>query len=349
MPSEFSIYDAGAWRSIYDTHVHTGGGWSRVQNGYVWTGSAWSNFYNYDITGPGAATNLLARWSNGYGVACYVTWNQPTDADFSYSLLQKSTNTGASWETVATRTQGPGVFCDFLDFGVTLGAYTVHNAVNQASTSPHYYRVLPYDDKGNLGTIVTAGSTSMAGGAIRGYLSSPYYYNSNGSASYLWGNNDWASGVSQGYQDVFGNGRRFGHFFYDNSTSHTFEVSSASILMRRKSGAGINNGIPVGTRGSYAGLEYIFPTTVNPVPALATGTIFSGAYSWGTTDWATVGADVAAQIVANGYNSVVIDAEQNSVNTGYGYSSYYSSWDDQTVDLFANILFGGTLRIYHSG
>jgi hypothetical protein len=348
MPSEFSIYGAGAWRSIYDAHVHTGSGWSRVQNGYVWTGSAWSNFYNYDITGPAAATNLLARWSNAYGVGCYVTWNQPTDADLSYSLLQKSTNAGASWTTIATKTQGPGVFCDFLDFGVTLGTYAVHNAVNQASTSVHYYRVVPYDDKGNQGTIVTAGSTGMAGGAVRGYLSSPYYYNSNGSASWLWGNNDWASGVSQGYQDVFSNGRRFGHFFYDNSTSHTLSVSSAGILMRRQSGAGINNGILVGTRGSSADAGYVF-FGANPVPALETGTVFSGAFSWGTLDWADVGNDVATQIVANGYQSVVIDAEEDYSNTGYGYSSRYSIWDDQTVDLYGNILFGGTLRIYHSG
>jgi hypothetical protein len=349
MPSEFSVYDSGAWKSIYDAHVYVGSGWSRVQNAYVHDGTNWRTFYNYDITGPVAPANLLARWSNAYGVGCYVTWNQPTDADFSYSLLQKSTNGGASYTTIATKTQGPGVFCDYLDYGVTLGAYTVHNAVNQASTSPHYYRVVPYDDKGNQGTPAVAGSTSMAGGAIRGYLSSPYYYNSNGSASYLWGNNAWASGVSQGYQDVFSNGRRFGHFFYDNSTAHTLSVSSAGILMKRKSGAGINNGIPVGTRGSYADLGYIFPTTVNPVPALATGTTFSGAFSWGTTDWATVDAGVATQIVANGYNSVVIDAEQDSVDTGYGYSSYYSTWEDQTVDLFNNILFGGTLRIYHSG
>jgi hypothetical protein len=349
MPSEFSVYDSGAWRSIYDAHVRVGTTWNRIQNGYVYTGSAWSNFYNYDITGPVAATNLLAHWSNGYGAACYVTWNQPTDADFSYSLLKKSTNgINGSYTTVATKTEGPGVAASYLDFGVTLGTYAVHNAVNQASTSAHYYRVVPYDDKGNQGTIVTAGSTSYAGGPVRGYLSSPYYFNSNGSASWLWGNNSWAGGVSQGYQDVYGNGRRFGHFFYDNSTFHTLNVSSAGILMRRQSGAGINNGILVGTRGSYADAGYAF-LGAEPVSALATGTTFSGAFSYGTLDWATVGDDVATQIVANGYNSVVIDAEEDYSNTGYGYSSRYSTWDDQTVDLYGNILFGGTLRIYHSG
>jgi hypothetical protein len=349
MPSEFSVYDAGAWRSVYDAHVRVGTTWNRIQNGYVYTGSAWSNFYNYDITGPVAATNLLARWSNGYGVACYVTWNQPTDADFSYSLLQKSTNgVNGTYATVATKTQGPGVACDYLDYGVTLGAYTVHNVANQASTSVHYYRVVPYDDKGNQGTIVSAGSTSFNGGPVRGYLSSPYYFNASGSASWLEGNGSWAGGVSQGYQDAFSNGRRFGHFFYDNSTFHTMSVSSSSILMRRQSGAGINNPIPVGTRASIAGVEYVFPTPSNPIPALVGGTTFSGSFSYGTTDWATVNTDAAAGIVGNTYNSIVIDAEQTFVDTGYGYSSYYSTWNDQTADLGFG-LGGGVLRIYHSG
>lgn len=349
MAEETYVNINGIWRSVNDINVRVGGAWKTVEDAWLYQGGAWKQVYSFDTTGPVAATNLLARWTNGYGVMCYVTWNQPTDADFSYSLLQKSTNgIYGTYTTIATKTEGPGVAVTYADYAVALGDYHVHSVLNQASTSAHYYRIVPYDDRGNQGTIVYAGSTSLDGGPVRGYLCSPYYFNANGSASYLWGNNAWAGGVSQGYQDVFSNGRRFGHFFYDNSTFHTMNVSSAGILMKRQSGAGINNNIPVGTRGSYADPSYVFYGT-EPVSALATGTTFSGAFSYGTQDWAVVSPDVATQIMANGYNSVVIDAEQDYSNTGLGYSSYYSIWDDHTVNQFNDVLFGGTLRIYHTG
>lgn len=337
MPSEFSIYDSG-WKSIYDAHVRVGTEWKRIEDGWVYTSGGWKQFFVYDITGPGAAGSLQARWFNGFGVSCYVSWTQPTATDLDYTLLQKSTNGGSTWTTIATKSEGPGVAVSYADTAVTLSAYTVHNAANQASAI-HKYRVIPYDTRGNVGTSVSTDSTSYNGGVARGYLSSPYYFNSSDSQSWLAGNAYWAAGVSQGYQTSFGNGRRYGHFFYDNSTSHTLNVDNAQIAMKRGSAFGNNSAIPVGTRGSTAA-----SASGDPVPSLVGGTTFSGSYVYGTFDWATVSADNAQYIVANLFNSIVIDAEQTSGNN----SSYFSDWADHLTYIGYGVS-GGALRIYHTG
>jgi hypothetical protein len=340
MPSEFSIHDGTAWKFINDVHIYTGTGWSRVQDGWIYTASGWKQFYQYDTTGPSPVTSLNAIWNNGFGPACYVTWNQPTDTDLSYSLLQKSiTGINGTYTTIGTFTQGPGVACSSLDSSVTLSPYTFHSSLNQASAI-HYYRVIPYDNKGNAGTAVTVGSTPEGGTQVRGYLSSPYYYDASGSASWVSIDAVWVEGVRQGYNS---RGRGFGHYFYSNDVAPIqLHISSASILLKRGSAFGYNTPIPVGVRGSFASSVF----SADPVSLLQSPVVYTGGFSYNTVAWATVDPGAAYQVAYNGYNSIVLDAEQDS---GVPYSSYFSDWATYDTPLLYGNTYAGTLRINHSG
>lgn len=349
MAEETWTYDGSSWRLVRDLYVRDNNVWKEVEEGWVYTGSAWEQVFNYDTAGPSAATSTSATWGGGGGTPyCYVYWVQPNDADFSYTRLERSINGGSSYSFIGNYYGSAGGALAYTDYNVTLNAYTFHSVLNEASAG-HIYRLIPYDTRGNQGTIAYVYSKGQGVNVHRGFIKSPYYRNATGSASWLEGDNTWESGVSQGYQQPW-NRRRYGHYFYDGVYSnlyHNLNVTSAGIQLQRYGGAGINTGIPAYLHTSSAGILSIFGGS--PVGSIQNGADPQGSFFYGDNELAPFYAPWANAIMTGASNSIVLDEETYSTYGGYGYSYGYSIWAPSDADLFYNVVFGGTLVINHTG
>jgi hypothetical protein len=349
MAEETWTYDGSNWRLVRDLWVRESGAWREVESGWLYNGTSWKQIFNYDTTGPSAPTSASATWGGaGATPHCYVYWVQPSDADFSYTRLERSLDGGASWSFIANYSGNAGVALAYTDYNVTLGAYQVHSVINQASAG-HIYRMIPYDTRNNQGTIAYAYSTGQNDPAnYRGFIQSPYYRNANGSGT--WSTNSpvgWLDGVSQGWQQPWTR-RRFGHYFYESGVNWNFNVTSAGIHLYRFSGAGINTGIPAFLHTSTATNATRF-FGVNPIPDIRTGADPQGSYVYDTNAVAPLNAGWAYDIMWGHRTSIVLDEETTSPASGYSYSANYSNWGDHNFNIFLNIIFGGTLVINHTG
>lgn len=354
MTEESWVYSSGAWNSIKEVWVRGSSSWQEVQSGWLYDGSTWQQIFNFDTTGPSAPTSASATWLGAGGTPeCRVTWTQPSTADFSYSKLERSVYSGgvwSSWSFISNYSGGAGSSRTYNDYSVSLFAYTVHSAVNQAS-NPHRYRITPYDTRGNEGTPTIVESKGYGDSVTRGFLQSPYYRNAVSSASWLDapGEYVWTSGVSQGYQQTW-NRRRFGFYFYNSATNWNLNVTSADIHLYRLSGQGVNNFIPAYLHTSSAtSLDAFFG--VNPLsPNLIQNAADpQGSFKYDTNATAPLNAAWADAIMSGASTSIVLDEEKNFADSGFGYSTGYSHWGDHNFDVFLGIVFSGTIRIYHTG
>ena len=347
MTYETDVYASGAWRPTTEISVRVGTSWKEVQEGYVYAAGAWKQIFNYDLTGPTAPTGVSATWGINVFTApyCSLNWTQPTSPDLSYTRVEKALLYGEY--SFLENVSGSGAK-QILDYGVTLSPYTIHHPSNFAS-SAHVYRLTPYDTRGNAGTAAIVVSKGQGSAIERGFIQSPYYVNPSASADWQDGNGVWISDVvNQGYQTVFGNGRRFGHYFYDDRQQAGLNVTWSDIFLKRFSGAGINTGIPAMLHTSSAGAAFPFLGS-NPVGAIQNAAHASGSFSFDTTAWANFPTSWGQNLMNGTSDSIVLDAEQTSDNTGQGYSSYYSNWAPYNYDLAFGVLFGGSLRLTHTG
>jgi hypothetical protein len=351
MAEETWVHDGSSWRLVRDLWVRSGTSWREVEEGWLYNGTSWKQVFNYDTTGPSAPTSPSATWGGaGATPFCSVYWVQPNDADFSYTRLERSLDGGASWSFIANYSGNAGVALAYTDYNVTLSAYQVHSAINQASVG-HIYRMIPYDTRNNQGTIAYAYSVGQNDPANwRGFIQSPYYRNATGSAT--WSTNQpvgWIDGVSQGYQSPW-NRRRYGHYFYDNtSTFWNFNVTSAEIQLYRKSGSGIGAaGVSAYLHPSSASGVSVF-TGANPIGNIQSGASVQGSFGYNQNGWVPFPGGWAYQIMNGTSSSVVLDEETTNTYLDYGYSRHYSQWEVHTYNVFLNIIFSGTLAIYHTG
>ena len=349
MAEETWAYDGSSWKLVRDLYVRDLGVWKEVEEGWVYTGSAWKQVFNYDTTGPSAPTSTSATWGiSGSTPYCYAYWVQPNDADFSYTRLDRSLDGGSSYSFIGNYYGNAGGALAYTDYNVALGNYHVHSVLNQAS-AVHTYRLTPYDTRGNAGTPAVVQSKGQGVNAVRGFLTSPYYRNPTGSASWLEGDDVWEAGVSQGYQQAW-NRRRYGHYFYDSvysNTYHNLNVTSAEIRLYRYSGAGINTGIPAYLHTSDAGILDIFGGS--PVGSIENAADPQGSFFYNDNEDAPIYGPWADAIMTGDSKSIVLDEETYSTYGGYGYSYGYSNWAASDVDLGFGVLFGGTLVINHTG
>ena len=348
MAEETWAYDGSDWRLVRDLYLRESGAWNEVESGWLYNGTSWKQIFNYDTTGPSAPTSTSATWGGaGATPYCYVYWVQPSDADFSYTRLERSLDGGASYSFIANYSGNAGVALAYTDYNVTLGAYQVHSVINQASAG-HTYRLIPYDTRGNAGTPAVVQSKGQGDNVYRGFIQSPYYRNANGSGT--WSTSSpvgWLDGVSQGWQQPWTR-RRFGHYFYESGVNWNFNVTSAGIHLYRFSGAGINTGIPAFLHTSTAtNVTRFFGT--NPIPDISTGADPQGSYVYDTNAVAPLNAGWADDIMRGHRTSIVLDEETESPAGGYSYSANYSNWGDHNFNVFLNIVFGGTLVINHTG
>lgn len=354
MAEETWVYDGSSWRLVRDLWVRdqVSGvtSWREVQEGWVYTGSAWKQIFNYDTTGPSAPTSVSATWGGagaGNTPYCYVYWVQPNDADFSYTRLERSLDGGSSWSFIGNYYGSAGAALAYTDYNVSLFPYTFHSVLNQASAG-HIYRMIPYDTRGNQGTIAVVYSKGQGVNAYRGFLQSPYYRNATGGATWLEGDNSWTDGISQGYQGDPWFRRRYGHYFYDNtSTFHNLNVTSAGIQLVRFSNFGVNIGIPAYLRTSSAGALAVFGGS--PVANIQTGADPQGSFLYNDNEQAPISGSWANQIMTGYSSSIVLDEETYSTYGGYGYSYGFSDWGNYNTDAFFNVVFSGTLVINHTG
>lgn len=347
MAEETWAYDGSNWRLVRDLWVRDGGSWREVESGWLHNGTSWNQIFNYDTTGPAAPTSVSATWGGaGATPYCYVYWVQPSDSDFSYTQLQRSLDNGASWSYVANYYGNAGAALAYTDYNVSLGAYSVHNAINQASAI-HTYRLIPYDTRGNVGSPAQVQSKGQGDSVARGFLQSPYYRNAVGNASWLTSGEGWVGGTSQGYQQAW-NRRRFGHYFYDSATNWNLNVTSAGISLYRFGGAGINVGIPAYLHTSTANIGHVL-NGVDPIANIQNGADPQGSYSYDTNAIAPLNAGWADAIMTGAHTSIVLDEETYDTYGGYGYSYAYSNWGNYNTDTGFGVIFSGTLVIYHTG
>jgi hypothetical protein len=348
MAEETWAYDGSNWRLVRDLYLRESGAWREVESGWLYNGTSWKQIFNYDTTGPAAPTSTSATWGGaGATPYCYVYWVQPSDADFSYTRLERSLDNGSSYSFIANYFGNAGAALAYTDYNVSLFSFTFHSALNQASAG-HTYRLTPYDTRGNAGTPAIVQSKGQGVNVYRGFLQSPYYRNATGSASWLEGDNSWTSGVSQGYQGSPWFRRRYGHFFYDNTAVYfNLNVTSAGIQLIRYSGAGINVGIPAYLHTSSAGTAAIFGGS--PVGSIQNAADPQGSFLYNDNETAPINGGWANAIMTGSSKSIVLDEETYSTYGGYGYSYGYSNWGNHEADAGFGVIFSGTLIINHTG
>jgi hypothetical protein len=347
---ELHIHDGSSWKITKDIRVNVAGTWRRTSNGYVHDGTNWRQFYTYDSTGPSAVTGGQAKWNNSFGPRCYVSWYQPNVSDFSYSVLERAVGAGA-YSTVGTYTGSPNSFQQFIDTNVSLSNYFDHG-VNQAS-AVHYFRVTPYDKRGNAGTSTVISSTGQNSSVVRGFLTSPYRVNPGYTYNYSSGGQVWTSGqVLQGFTSLFNIQQSFGTFFYDTKRRTGLNISQSFILISRTD-AGINDPIGAAIHLSRSTGGDVF-SNLAPYDHRLTGGVVTdllakntGTFSSIPTSWtsAIMNSSVVSGAVASSIQLYTGETE----NVGFlSHSLFFGGFRGaEFEDGFGNT--GGTLYLYHSG
>lgn len=348
---ELYVHNGTTWKTTKDIKVNVAGTWRRVNTGYVRDGSTWREFYKYDSTGPTAVTSSQAKWNNTYGPRCYVSWYQPNVSDFSYSLLERSVG-GAAYTTIGTYGGSPASYQQYIDTSVTLSNYWDHG-LNQASAI-HYYRVTPYDNRGNAGTPTIVSSTGQNSSVVRGYLTSPYKVYPSYVYTYFSGPATWASGAAyQGYTSFLGLEESFGTFFYDTNRRTGLNISASSVLLHRDTSTGIDDPLGAAMWLSKSSGVTVF---VNGSPAsdrLTTGTVSTLMAKGGTvfgsipTSWASA---LMNSTTVGGYtpSSIQLYTGETENYGFFAHSLFHAGFDGLNYeDGFGN--YGGTLFLTHSG
>lgn len=345
-----------AWREAVDLKVLIGGTWRRIDSAKMMIGGAWQTVYVYDIVGPTAPTSVKAEWSNTSGNACAVSWTQPTDADLDYVDLyvNRSGSSTGPWTSLGRYT-GSGAK-SYTDTSVTMSSYTAHQSSNTRSNI-HYYRLVPVDVRGNVGTEVIKGSTGKNQTVVRGMYSSPYYVNPTDSRT--WRNTAWR--VDTTVQDSTGAYERVvqGYFTDPPATNHSWgfyfftafptgiNVSSANVYVARQNG-GTGCCIPPYLRASAAP-QSLVGSGSNPTGFTYTAATVGSAYATPANGNTRVGNNTIPNSWIDGfqagtYKSILL----YTAETDAAPSTNYSVWSSVNEDIF----FGGApgmISINHTG
>jgi hypothetical protein len=348
----------GSWRAATDIRIRAEGQWRRVQEIRKRIDGSWRSVFVYDTTGPGAVRTAKAEWSNSSGARCVVSWQQPSATDTAYTDLYVN-RTGSStgpWTYISRYTGGPASTFSYVDTSVTLTAYTIHG--NNQASPVHYYRFIPFDERGNQGTISIVGSSGQGNTVVRGYVTSPYYTVARSSKT--WRTNDgWRN--DSVVQDAIGAyeravqgsttvGQNYGFYFYSDGTVPGLNITAASVYLARQNG-GTGSGIQARMRMSAATASMVSSNTT-PVNAATSAETLSNAFATpangGTrAGFSSVPFDYPLGIANNTYRSLRIFTGE--ATTSSGVSANYSVWSSRNEDGVGFDYGPGTLRVYHTG
>lgn len=349
------------WATPTDVRIADAGTWKRSTFIRVSDGGLWRNGWEYDVVGPSAVTSLDAVWSNSGGTnKCSVSWTQPSDLDLDYVDLyvNRSGSSTGPW-TYLTRFSGsPGGAKSYDDTTVTMTSVTTHAPAGlNTQSSIHYYRLVPVDVLGNIGTASVIGSRGSGTTTVRGMLSSPYYVNPTKSRSWAgsWGNFATALDDTGAYDRVFQGwtqsaGQLYGYYWYDTKRAAISPTSVQLWLWRTDNG--LNTITPtfqisqapsslVSAGGSPTG--YAKSTSLN-----GTGLNNSSYSPYITSNWMTMTSSWWTSLMDGAtWKSVLMYTGETTEYQTYGYSRHYAVFHSRNESQFS--VAGGCIRAYHGG